>query len=107
MIVDDYQVIDGRGRVVRDTAVERQRREDQRVLREGESFTASTDCPQCGHLAVHWLEEPRHAPKGDSPVARAQRAMAMLGVMGRPWFDLDETNVARICVKCEYRWGQR
>lgn len=107
MIVDDYQVIDGRGRVVRDTAVERQRREDQRALREGEPFTASTDCPQCGHLAVHWLEEPHQYPMGDSPIERLQRQLAVLNFSGMPRFDCPGTVVARVCVKCQYRWGQR
>ncbi len=95
---------------VRDTAVERENHRRNMADRDGESFTATTDCPNCGHMAVHWLTEPRLMPMGDDPADIAWRRISlhavMLGFNG--WrFDPPGCTVARVCVKCDHRWGQR
>lgn len=75
-----------------------------------EPFTAITDCPKCGHLAVHWLAEPMLEPEwDDTPAGKAGiRIDRMINTM--LWtgsrYDPPRTAVARVCVKCGYRWGQ-
>lgn len=87
-----------------------------RAEREGEEFTATADCPHCGIIDVHWLDEPRfEAPRDDSPSAKAfreiNRSLAFVaqlqGGSPRREFDPPGTVVARICRGCGYRWGQR
>lgn len=84
------------------------------LTRDGEPFTAVTDCPKCGVMAVHWLEEPRVAPAADddSPMVRMVRMWDQLATHfvfgdGRGFFDPPNCVVARVCTACEYRWGQR
>lgn len=109
-MIEDYQLVNFQGQVIRDTAVERRRREELKSRRSGEPFTASTDCPDCGHLAVHWLAEPRLEPEwDDTPAGKAGiRIDRMINTM--LWtgsrYDPPRTAVARVCVKCGYRWGQ-
>jgi len=111
---DDYQIVNSQGHVIRDTAVERQQEELERFRREGEPFTASVDCPWCGHLAVHWIDQPRYELRDGGP---AQQAMRMINEsidnMAALWcstpkrrYDPPGTVIARVCVKCGYRWGQ-
>ena len=76
----------------------------------GEPFTASADCPKCGVIDVHWLDEPRLMLNDGSPLALFQRSvddMMHMMLMGGSMFDTPGTVVARICTKCEHRWGQR
>ena len=79
--------------------------------RDGEPFTASADCPKCGVIDVHWLDEPRPMLNDGSPLALFQRSvddmMYMMSMGGGSMFDMPGTVVARICTKCEHRWGQR
>lgn len=84
------------------------------LMREGESFTASTDCPSCGVVDVHYLDAPRLAPTDDSPLSQAQRRIAyardtLYAVSGSSarTYDPPDTAVARICTACAHRWGQR
>lgn len=106
MSADDYcKIVNFQGDVVYDSKT----KQDRMRARDGEPFTATTDCPKCGTMAVHYLTEPRLEPCGDEPAAKAQRRMSrhatLLGFDG--WsFDPPGTVVARVCVKCEYRWGQ-
>lgn len=100
-------------------ARERQGRED----RDGEPFTAVTDCPWCGKLAVHWLSPPRFEPSRDDPgpaagqLQQCGRALRMINdaaatvtaITGGPPYrrwDKAGTVVARECINCDYRWGQ-
>lgn len=80
------------------------------TVRSGEQFTALTDCPACGHLAVHWLTKPKFAPP-ETPAETVHRIMAWGGHVVRgpdlPRSDPPGTVVARVCVECGYRWGQR
>ncbi len=85
--------------------------------REGESFTASADCPSCGHLAVHWIDSPRLRPEVETPLQQGLRvinesmwAMSLYSpgpYVPRHYYDKDGNTVIRVCVKCGYRWGQR
>lgn len=115
-IEDDYRIVNAQGDVVFDSAMERQREDQRRAEREGEPFTATVDCPWCGHVAVHWLDSPRREPDPHdrSPIVVAQRSIANMmdttrlvfgGPPHRHW-DAPGTVVARICVSCKYRWGQ-
>lgn len=103
------------GEVVWDEAEEFAREQRARDAREGEAFVAATDCPWCGHVAVHWLDEPRfEGGRDDTPSGKAMRmindcidAMAVCaGGSPRRRHELPGTVVARVCVKCSYRWGQ-
>ena len=107
-MIEDYQLVNFQGQVIRDTAVERRRREELKSRRNGEPFTASTDCPDCGHLAVHWLTEPDLEPQGDDPTVNAWKKIRYTQqiLFGGRDFDPEGTTVARVCVKCGYRWGQ-
>ncbi|AEK09138.1 hypothetical protein FGG23_gp042 [Mycobacterium phage Ibhubesi] len=72
-----------------------------------EPFTACADCPECGVVDVHWLEEPRHAPEGDTPVEIAQLMIARsYALLGFNWFDQPGSVVVRVCRNCGHRWGQ-
>lgn len=114
-VEEDYRIVNMQGGVVFDSAVEREQQEALLRAREGEPFTATTDCPWCGHIAVHWLARPIFEPALDdrSPAARALRmvnatfdAVALLiGPPRRRW-DPPGTAVARVCLDCGYRWGQ-
>ncbi len=93
--------------------------------REGEPFTANVDCPQCGCVAVHWLDEPRLRPDVETPQQGALRrinesiwlvaeTIRLAPDSGGPvpagppcWYDPEGTVVARVCVSCGHRWGQR
>ncbi len=55
---DDYRIVNWQGDVVFDSEVEREQWRERRERRDGEPFTATTDCPDCGHLAVHWMNPP-------------------------------------------------
>ena len=111
-----YQIANAFGQVVYDEAEEAAREQKARDCREGEQFTATADCPQCGHMAVHWLDEPRLRPDVETP---AQKGIRMInetiwsaslyagGTTPRRWYDPPGTVVARVCVKCGYRWGQK
>jgi hypothetical protein len=94
--------------------------------RDGEPFTASTDCPECGVLAVHWIDEPKRAT--EQQWAEYHAAMADYDPFGNDrvkhvaWsgqvVKTTETNpppapprdepwsVARVCRGCGHRWGQ-
>lgn len=108
-MTDDYRIVSWGGNVIRDTAVERRTRHYRMRAREGEPFTATTDCPACGHMAVHWLTEPRLEPQGDDPASVAHRRIVIhattLGMDG--WrYDPPGSTVARVCTKCGHRWAQ-
>ena len=106
----DYQLVDFYGRTVRDTAVEREQREERIRQRDGEPFTAMADCPKCGALAVHHLSEPQLEPLLTDPASRVRRHIGNLTeafTWGKWRFDPPGTVVARVCVECNYRWGQK
>lgn len=111
---DDYRIVNFQGDVVYDSATARERKAIERATREGEPFTASTDCPWCGHLAVHWIDEPRFEPCDGGPAFQAVRMInESIDYMAAIWcatpkrrYDPPHTAIARVCVKCEYRWGQ-
>lgn len=85
--------------------------------REGEMFTASTDCPECGVMDVHWLDGPRFEPTDPTPVQIMNEHLHEVSLMtsviigGRRipprLYDPPGTVVARICKSCGHRWGQR
>lgn len=84
------------------------------VVREGEDFTAWTPCPACAYVAVHFLDQPRYEPTDDSPLSKMQRLIARaldslnaIDCCAARAFDPAGTTVARICVSCSHRWGQR
>lgn len=103
------KLVNFQGQTLRDDDLDAWRHEEAKYRREGEPFTASTDCPDCGVMDVHWLDEPRIAPTGNDPVSRAQRRISnsMETLMfGAPLFDQPGSTVMRICRRCSYRWGQ-
>lgn len=105
---DDVQIVSWSVGVIRDTALERKRKDERMRARNGEPFTATTDCPKCGTIAVHYLTEPRLEPVGDEPVHQAQRRiLRALSMLTFCEYDPPGTTVARVCVNCEHRWGQR
>ena len=87
-------------------------------------FTAITDCPRCGLIAVHWLDQPRRAT--EQQWADYRQAMAdydpsdtdetvIMNWSGQvvrrvatnpaPTPPRDEIfTVARICRDCGHRW---
>lgn len=114
MSVDDYRIVNFQGDIIRDTAAERQQAVAEQARREGEPFSAATDCPYCGHLAVHWLEKPRLEPAYDgSPAAQAMRMINRSIEYTAALWDRPPARrydppapIVRVCVKCNYRWGQ-
>lgn len=108
---DDYQLRNFQGQVLYDSAQARIQRNEAMTRREGEPFTASPDCPQCGVVDVHWLEKPRLDPftNDDSPAGKASRRINGLiecVMFGAPLFDPPGNTVMRVCKSCGYRWGQ-
>ena len=85
---------------------------DRRAARDGEPFTATTDCPDCGAVAVHWLEQPRQDPVyDDTPASRVLRMAdeisdSLAAAAGVHSIHRD-SEVVRVCVRCGHRWGQR
>jgi DNA-directed RNA polymerase subunit M/transcription elongation factor TFIIS len=112
------RMVNMQGQVVFDEANELTREIAARETREGEPFAAHIDCPHCGHMAVHWLDEPRLRPEVETAAEKGIRMInESIGLMAiysldrptppmRRWYDADGTVVARQCVKCGYRWGQ-
>jgi DNA-directed RNA polymerase subunit M/transcription elongation factor TFIIS len=111
------RMVNMQGQVVFDEACDHARQRTARETRESEPFTATIDCPHCGHMAVHWLAEPRLRPDVETPAEKGMRMInESIWSMGiyfdsppppRRWYDTDGTVVARVCVACGYRWGQR
>lgn len=108
------RLVSWQGGVVRNREAEWRQSFEAKIAREGEPFTASVDCPDCGVMDIHWIEEPRLPDELDegTPVARAFARINAMGDMlaalqgQRPYYDLPGTTVARICKSCDYRWGQ-
>ena len=86
-------------------------------------FTAWTDCPKCGEIACHWLDQPRrvtqqqldtYASMANRKVVSGHEVQVWSGEGVQKLRDYylppppcDETfTIARICVKCGHRWGQ-
>lgn len=90
-----------------------------------EPFTAVADCPRCGEIAVHWLDQPRRATQqewddyeramdeydpfaGDSTriVAWSGDPVRTVTANPAPNPPLDERfTIARVCRSCSHRWG--
>lgn len=90
------------------------------------SFTAIADCPKCGDIGVHWLDEPMGPPsieEWQKYYCELDRYRASIiaeivdwtgNVVRRarslpePYPPRDESNfeVVRICKECGHRWGQ-
>ena len=87
-------------------------------------FTAWVDCPKCGTIACHWLDKPRRVTQQQlDDYARLMEARANKPDVVKVWTGeavqtlsdrytppppRDEIfPVARICVKCNHRWGQK
>ncbi|QRY51749.1 hypothetical protein [Mycolicibacterium septicum] len=88
------------------------------------TFTATTDCPRCDTIAVHWLDTPRKAtpqqwadyeaalegyePFVDSTRVEAWGGQAVKTILRRnppPQPPTDEQGaVTRVCVECGLRW---
>ncbi|AWH14440.1 hypothetical protein HWB60_gp040 [Mycobacterium phage TChen] len=106
---DDYRLVNFQGGVLYDSSEARQNQLAAMLRREGEPFTASADCPACGKVDVHWLAAPRF--KTDSPIDYLQDRIndmnaIIFGASRARVFDPPGTVVARICTKCDHRWGQ-
>lgn len=90
------------------------------------AFTALADCPKCGSLDIHWLDEPMPKPDsdailayereyqkwsnnpGDRIVAFGGGTVRHVGGYPQPRGLRDESRfeVMRVCVSCKHRWGQ-
>lgn len=104
------KLVNFQGQTLRDDDLDAWRREEAKYRREGEPFTASTDCPDCGVMDVHWLDEPRFRPSDPTPVQLMQESihnMSTIVSYGKRMYDPPGTVVARICTRCGYRWGQK
>ncbi|AIM41030.1 hypothetical protein PBI_SQUIRTY_83 [Mycobacterium phage Squirty] len=94
-----------------DDDLEAWRREEAKYRREGEPFTASTDCPDCGVMDVHWLETPRFRPDNPTPIQLMQESihnMSSIVSYGKTprLYDPPGATVIRVCKSCGHRWGQ-
>ncbi|MFV8232360.1 hypothetical protein [Mycolicibacterium fortuitum] len=96
------------------------------LKREGEPFTASVDCPECGRIDVHWLDEPRFRPENPTALQVAQQSIHSMAEFTSSFclvnfqgetvredrksvprlYDPAGTVIARICTSCGHRWGQ-
>lgn len=84
----EHRLVNFQGQVVYDSLVARRKKEAYKQSREGEPFTATTDCPECSTMAVHWIDDKL------IPLVDGQQFMRR-GI-----------TVDRVCIKCDYRWGQ-
>lgn len=75
---------------------------------KGRRFEASTDCPNCGRVGVHWLRAPRTEPVSSGGLA----VWMSLGLTPLQRADMVKPNpeaqyeVIRICTGCGQEWGQ-
>lgn len=97
--------------------------ETRGALRNGEPFTAVTDCPKCGAVDVHWLDEPKRVTAeqwAEHKAAVAEYDPSKVEIVG--WSGEvvqtarlasppqpprnEKWPVARVCTACGFRWGQ-
>lgn len=84
----------------------------------GRSFEANTDCPKCGHLAVHWLRASRPTrPFHDwgNPIVTEVAVIQTWGsaatrnveIARKPGVSVEsDYEVIRTCTKCRADWGE-
>jgi hypothetical protein len=90
-----------------------------------EGFTSIVDCPKCGDIGVHFLDEPMPAPTSDDREQYARDLCAHMADPGdqimswggevvrliggtpppRPPVDESIFEVMRVCKECGHRWG--
>lgn len=95
------------------------------IMQSVASFTAVAECPSCGDIGVHWLDEPRLATPEEwdeyerrvidyeyephdteKVVTWGGRTVREIPVQRAPKPPLHEHfTVARICRSCAHRWG--
>jgi hypothetical protein len=107
-----YQIVNWQGQTVYDEAEFARRDLEAEAKREGEPFTATVDCPRCGTIDVHWLDNPKLRPDEPTPLQMMQQSihsMADIVSYGKTprLYDPPGAVVARICTSCAYRWGQQ
>jgi len=105
------KLVNFQGQTLRDDDMEAWRDAEAKYRREGEPFTASTDCPDCRVMAVHWIDTPRFRPDEPTPLQRAQQSIhnvsSIVSYGKTPrLYDPPGTTVVRVCTSCGYRWGQ-
>ena len=85
--------------------------------REGGPFTAVTDCPRCTHVTIHPMRVPNPDPpqvirKGTGEVTTIRGfgggvVLTFIDADQHDRWDERDFEVIRICVECNWEWGQR
>lgn len=85
--------------------------------REGGPFTAVTDCPRCTHVTIHPMRVPNPDPpqvirKGTGEVTTIRGfgggvVLTFIDADQHDRWDERDFEVIRICVECDWEWGQR